>query len=183
MKFRSVLALLPCAFLTFACGQKNPAAATEVKPTPSPAESSVASAAAAPAAQSDGAPSGGGNGDRPRRQGGQGGPGGGNPAERAKQRLEEMQTNLGLTAEQTEKVKAVYESQRPAMEALRNDQSLSREQRREKLDEMRKATDAQIAPILTPEQKTKWEELRKQRREQMGNRQRGGGSNPPPPSN
>ena len=100
-----------------------------------------------------------------------------------------MSTALSLTPDQSEKIKAIMETQRPAVDAIRNDNSLSREDRRAKLQELRKTTDPQIEAILTPEQKTKWEELRAQ----MGNRQGGGGNGgggngggnqpPPPPAN
>ena len=94
------------------------------------------------------------------------------------QRMEQMLASLNLTADQSEKVKAVMEAQRPAMEALRNDSSLSREQRREKMQELRQSMDAQLSTVLTPEQKAKWDQERTQRRERMGR----GGNNPPPAS-
>ncbi|CAN5407102.1 hypothetical protein BH09VER1_BH09VER1_09700 [soil metagenome] len=98
-----------------------------------------------------------------------------------------METALSLTPEQSEKMKAIMDAQRPAMDALRNDQTLSREDRRAKMQELRKAVEPEIAAILTPEQKTKWEELRSQ----VGNRPGGGGGNagggnqppPAPPGN
>ncbi len=104
-----------------------------------------------------------------------------------------MATTLSLTPEQTEKIKALMESQRPAMEAIRNDNSLSDEDRRAKMMELRKASEPQFAAILTPEQQKKWEEERAAMRARMGNgggRGGGGGGgqgggnaggNPPPP--
>lgn len=84
-----------------------------------------------------------------------------------------MAATLELTPDQTEKMKALFEAQRPAIEAIRNDQSLSREQRREKMMELRKANEPQVEAILTPEQQAKWKENREKMRAQMGNR--GGG--------
>lgn len=79
-----------------------------------------------------------------------------------------MKADLALTDEQSKQLEAVFEEQRPAMQALRDDESLSREDRREKMREIRQSADAKIAAILTPEQNAKWEE-------QRANRQREGG--------
>lgn len=150
------------------CGKKPaPAAVVEATPSPSPESSQQA-----PPPETNA----GGLSQQQQR------PGGGNPGERARQRLEQMQASLGLSEEQAGKIKAVFESQRPAMQALRDDQSLSRDQRREKMMELRKTADAEISAILTPEQKTKWEEMRQQFRDRMGNG-RGGERGGPPPAN
>ncbi len=187
ISFKSLLLAAPGVFL-IGCGPaKKPAvpqSSSESSPTPvaaAPADSSVASAAPA-----DSAPNGGG---QRQRGGGGGGNRGGGGGDRGAERLQRMSTALSLTPDQSEKIKAIMETQRPAVDAIRNDNSLSREDRRAKLQELRKTTDPQIEAILTPEQKTKWEELRAQ----MGNRQGGGGNGgggngggnqpPPPPAN
>lgn len=162
MKMR-FLCLLSSSTLIFGC--KPAPVATTGEPTP---------AASAPSAVANTeSPS-----DRPATPRGrpEGSPpnGGGNRG----QRMEQMLASLNLTADQSEKVKAVMEAQRPAMEALRNDSSLSREQRREKMQELRQSMDAQLSTVLTPEQKAKWDQERTQRRERMGR----GGNNPPPAS-
>ncbi len=105
-------------------------------------------------------------------------------AERVKQRFEEMKTQLGLSDDQAQKIQAIMEEQRPAMEAIRADQSLSREDRMAKFKELREATQAKIAPLLTPEQLAQYEALRKQRMEEMAQRQnrrpKDGAGGPPP---
>lgn len=94
-----------------------------------------------------------------------------------------MKTDLGLTDEQAQKIRAIMDGQMASMQALRSDQSLSREQRQAKFAESRQAINAQIEALLTPEQKPKWEELKKKREAEMAqrraNRQQGGGAPPP----
>ncbi len=156
------LLLLPMSVLVFGCEKPRPVtgeAAQEVA-TPAPTEK-VAEIPSQPAA----------SGDRP----GEAPPGGGG---NRGQRMEQMLASLNLSADQTQKVQAVMEAQRPAMEAIRNDTTLTREQRREKMQAIRQGTDSQMSAILTPEQKTKWDQERAQRRERAG---QGGGSPPPGP--
>ena len=146
--------------------------------TPPPAPAAPPAATATPAAAI--APATG--GARP--EGGQGGPGGrADFAQRAKERLDQMKTDLALTDDQAQKISTIMDQRMAAMQALRADQSLSREQRQAKVAESRQAIDAQIGALLTPEQKPKWEELKKKREAEMaqrrGNRQQGGGAPPP----
>jgi Spy/CpxP family protein refolding chaperone len=89
--------------------------------------------------------------------------------------MEQMLASLNLTADQAQKVQDAMAAQRPAMEALRNDTTLSREQRREKMQALRQTLDAQLSTVLTPEQKAKWDAERAQRRERNG---RGGNNTP-----
>lgn len=99
--------------------------------------------------------------------------GGGNWAERAQQRLDNMKSSLSLTDDQVTKIKAIYEETRPAMQALRDDSSLSQDDRRAKMREIRDQINEKVGAVLTPEQKTKWEE---QRRSRQGGGGQGGGS-------
>jgi len=89
------------------------------------------------------------------------------------QMLEHMKTTLGLSDDQAQKVATVFESQRPAMQTLRDDTSLSRDQRREKMREIHKDIQSQLAGILTPDQMAKWEQERAEREKSW--RQGGGG--------
>ena len=105
-------------------------------------------------------------------------------AQRANERFDQMKTALGLSEEQAQKARAIIDQQSASMQAMRSDQSLSREQRQEKMTESRNAVASQIGAILTPEQKPKWEELQKKREaeraERRANRpQQGAGARPP----
>lgn len=91
---------------------------------------------------------------------------GGKGADKAamgKERLEKMKTNLGLTDDQAKKVQDVMAGQREKMKALKDDASLSKDQKAEKMKAGRAEVDAAIAAILTPEQKAKWDQMKKDR--------------------
>ena len=92
------------------------------------------------------------------------GPGG--PGGPQGDRLEMMKEKLSLTAEQIEKIKPLLEKDREKIMALRQDASLSREEKGEKMREILKASMEAIKPILTPEQLEKWKaEMEKRRAE------------------
>lgn len=101
--------------------------------------------------------------------------GGGGGGDRMQRRFDEMKTNLGLSEDQATKIQAIMKENAPAMQALRDDNSLSQEDKRAKFQELRKKADEQIGAILTPEQKTKWEAARKEREERRKQRQGNGG--------
>jgi protein CpxP len=67
---------------------------------------------------------------------------------------------LGLTADQQTKMRQVMEQNRAQMKALRDDQSLSQEDRMAKMRALRQAEKTQMDAILTPEQKQKMESMR-----------------------
>ena len=91
------------------------------------------------------------------------GPGGGRWThhDRAEQRMQRMTQMLNLTKDQQEKIRPIFEDQFKQMQVLRQDTSLTPEQRRAKAQEMRKSVHAQISQILTPEQREKLKEMRK----------------------
>ena len=68
--------------------------------------------------------------------------------------LKEMAEKLNLTAEQKTKLQEAFKAQREAMK------DATPEERRAKMPENRKAMDAKIKEILTPEQYTKWQDIR-----------------------
>lgn len=78
------------------------------------------------------------------------------------QRVDRMNTELNLTADQKTKVTALFEDTQKKMRELRQDTSLSQEDRREKVRGMREAEDKKLKEILTPEQWQKWEKVRPQ---------------------
>lgn len=90
--------------------------------------------------------------------------------DRAEMVGERMVKELGLSADQAAQFKAINESYRPKMEALREDQTLSREQRREKVQALNKEREAKVDALLTPEQLAKAKELRAKAQERMKER-------------
>lgn len=87
------------------------------------------------------------------RRAGPGGPGG----PQGEERIKMMTERLGLSADQKTRLQAVMKSQRDALAKLRDDTSLTREARREKMEGMREAQMVEVRAILTPEQAAKWD--------------------------
>jgi Spy/CpxP family protein refolding chaperone len=87
-------------------------------------------------------------------------------AEKRKGHFQEMKAELGLTEDQSQKLEALMKENFEAMKVIKEDQSLSKEDRKAKLMAMRDAMDQKINALLTPEQVTKREELKKKRMEE-----------------
>ncbi|HEX6334034.1 MAG TPA: Spy/CpxP family protein refolding chaperone [Flavisolibacter sp.] len=75
---------------------------------------------------------------------------------------EKMAKELNLTAAQQEQVKQIRTSFRSQMETLRKDESLSREEKRTKMQELMKQQEAQVRSVLTKEQIEKLEARKKE---------------------
>jgi len=105
----------------------------------------------------------------PARENGPGGPGG--PGGRGGPNLQMLAEELGLTADQKAKLGPIMKHQQEQMQALRKDESLSQEQRREKGRALREENQKAIAAVLTPEQAKKFADLRERG-------PRGGGERP-----
>jgi Spy/CpxP family protein refolding chaperone len=78
-------------------------------------------------------------------------------------RVAELSKELNLTAEQQTKMQQLRTDFRSKMEAIRNDNALSPEQKKAKFQELAKAQKEQMKSILTKEQIEKMESLRKER--------------------
>jgi len=89
------------------------------------------------------------------------------------QRTEELTRHLKLTSDQQTKVKDALQSQHSQMESLHQDSSLSQDDRRAKMMDIRKGTDAQIRELLDPTQQKKWDEMQAKRGEWMQHRHQG----------
>jgi len=75
------------------------------------------------------------------------------------QRLQRLTQTLELTGEQQEKIKPILESENTQMQSLRDDTSLSQQDRFTKMKQIRENTVSQINPILTPDQQKKYAEM------------------------
>jgi Spy/CpxP family protein refolding chaperone len=82
---------------------------------------------------------------------------------------------LNLTAEQKTQLQPLFQSTRQQMQALRADTSLTPEQKREKMKEIRQNQMAQMKSILTPEQQQQLQQRR-------GHRMHRGGEKTAPPT-
>jgi protein CpxP len=115
------------------------------------------------------------------------------PEQRSQAQLDKLTTELALNPQQQEQIKPILAEQNAKMEALRaermngNGKEMSSEERdafRTKRQEDKKATDAKLQAILTPEQFKKMKEIEKANMEKMreargngnwgGNRDNGG---------
>jgi periplasmic protein CpxP/Spy len=89
----------------------------------------------------------------------EGRPPAGQRGEMAKERLNKMAEELKLTDEQKPKVAAAIKAQAETMRGLKD---ATPEERREKMKAGRAELEKKMKTILTPEQYTKWEKLRKE---------------------
>ncbi len=97
------------------------------------------------------------------------------PRERRERMGEHLAEELGLTADQKAKWQAIGEQERSELRALRDDKSLSKEDRRAKGKAIHEKYRAQRDAILTPEQRAKADKLREraeQRRERREDRRK-----------
>lgn len=81
------------------------------------------------------------------------------PRKHAMQNLGAILRQLNLTTEQKASVKTILQDSRSQAKAIKDDASLTKEQKIAKFVELRKATIEKIAAVLTPEQQTKFREL------------------------
>ncbi len=86
-------------------------------------------------------------------------------AEKMKERSELMKKELALTDEQAEKIAAIHKQDMAAMRLLKEDQGLSKEDRKSKIMEIRKASDQKINGLLTAEQNAKRDLMKKEMKE------------------
>jgi len=91
------------------------------------------------------------------------------------QRLEQLDKQLQLTADQKTKLKTYFEGERKKMQDMRADTSLTREQRQEKMKAVREDLNKEMKSVLTPDQFTKWEKERDKMREEMKQKAKQGG--------
>jgi Spy/CpxP family protein refolding chaperone len=80
--------------------------------------------------------------------------------ENAENRLAMLTKKLNLTDIQTSAIKPILEAEAAALNALRQDTALSKEQKQSRISDIREAANNQINAILTPEQQAKWAELK-----------------------
>ena len=88
-------------------------------------------------------------------------------------RTAELTKQLNLTSDEQTKVQDALQSERSQMESLHQDSSLSQQDRRAKMMEIRKSTDTQIRGLLDATQQKKWDEMQAKREQWMQNRRPG----------
>ncbi|MGH9470928.1 MAG: hypothetical protein ACRD1N_11385 [Terriglobia bacterium] len=96
-----------------------------------------------------------------------------------------LSKRLSLSQDQQSKIKPILENQHKQMMDLRNDTSLSRDQKRAKFMDLHKSTMDQIKANLNSDQVTKFEQMQQQREQRMKawRQQHESGSQNAPPQN
>lgn len=80
----------------------------------------------------------------------------------------ELAEKLGLTEEQKSKITPLVEKNHADIKAIKDNQSLTKEQKHEQIAALHQTLDQTMQSILTPEQKQKWQEIKAQRKEHEG---------------
>jgi len=88
----------------------------------------------------------------------------------AQKRLEKMKTDLNLTDDQVAKITEQRKNSMEQMKAIRENSSLSEEQKKEQLMDLRKSSRESMNSILTADQLKKKEELRNSRMSEWKNK-------------
>lgn len=74
--------------------------------------------------------------------------------------LQMLSEKLNLTDDQKAKLKPILEDQAQQMKAVRDDTSLSQEQKKAKKKALHESFHDQINGVLAPEQQTKWKQMK-----------------------
>ncbi len=85
-----------------------------------------------------------------------------------KENRHDMMSQLNLTKDQKQKVRTLDQDNKSKIEAVRNDNSLTQEQKKEKMKELRKAHQEGMNSILTKDQQDKMKAYKKDHRGKQG---------------
>lgn len=88
--------------------------------------------------------------------------------------LQHLTRELGLSSDQQAQIKPLLVDRQQKMEALMQDQTVSREDRHARMQSIRQESQSKIEAVLTDTQKQKFEAMQERMR-------RGGENGPPPP--
>ena len=83
-------------------------------------------------------------------------------------RLEWMGKKLNLTEDQKTKLQPIFNDEFQQMKAVREDNSLTREQKRDKMKQIHETFHPQVMAVLTPDQQQKLEQMRAKREAKRG---------------
>ncbi len=80
-------------------------------------------------------------------------------------RVKMLADRLGLNDDQQAKVKSILTDTQKQIQSIRDDSSLSQEDRREKMRSLRESTNSKIREVLNDDQKKKFDEMQQQMRD------------------
>ncbi len=95
----------------------------------------------------------------------------------SQQRVNIMAKRLNLSDDQKQKLQTIFADSQQQMQSVRQDSSLSREDKMAKVKTLRSQTDEKINGILNDDQKQKYAQMKEQGRERM--QERGTGNQNP----
>jgi len=84
------------------------------------------------------------------------------------EQVKRLADRLNLSDDQQSKIKPILEDQRQQMTSLREDTSLSREDRMSKMRSIRESTTSKISAILNDDQKKQYEAMQQEMRSREG---------------
>ena len=93
--------------------------------------------------------------------------------------LKHLTKKLKLSDDQQTKLKPILEEQRKQMDQIREDSSLSRQDRFSKMRELRQSSDTQIKSVLDEDQQKNFDKMRTEQQERMKQWHRGGDNTAP----
>ena len=82
--------------------------------------------------------------------------------------MDKMMDQLNLTDDQKAQVKKLHEDGHDQMKQIKSDSSLSAAQKKDKIKQLHQDQMAKMEALLTPEQKTKWEQMKAEHKEKRG---------------
>ena len=82
-------------------------------------------------------------------------------------RVQKLSKKLNLSSDQQAKVQGILENQQQQMQSLRQDTSLSKEDKRAKVADLRQSTSSQIRALLNGDQQKKFDEMEKKHEQRM----------------
>jgi periplasmic protein CpxP/Spy len=88
-----------------------------------------------------------------------------------KAKMKKAGDDLGLTSDQKAKMKELGQSLKGKMKAIKTDASLSKDQKKAQIGEVAKSHETELKAIMTPEQFTKYTEMKKARKANKGQKQ------------
>jgi periplasmic protein CpxP/Spy len=94
--------------------------------------------------------------------------------------LEHLTKQLNLTADQQSQIKPILVDRQQKMQALWQNQSLSREDRHSQMETIRQDADSRINAVLNDEQKQKYADMQQRMRPMQGGGNNAPNSNPQP---
>jgi hypothetical protein len=84
----------------------------------------------------------------------------------AGQKRESWKNLLGLTPDQDAKMKAIGKAYKENTEAVKNDATADKDQKKAKLADLKKANEADLKALMNADQFTKYTDIQKQRKEE-----------------